>query len=147
MSSHSELAFEVPFPLTMSLSLRTAISLPSVAFGLQTSDSLAPEIHPTARPPKGREPLALLTRILLHLLTSATDTDKVPPLAAATWIRDAAGTERPVTQAAVATTTRAVVTLIPMASSIPVLPMMIQFQQLLFLQQWIGKQKKAVTHQ
>ena len=42
LSSPSELAFEVPFPLTMSLPLRTAISLPSVAFGLQTSDSLAP---------------------------------------------------------------------------------------------------------
>lgn len=38
-------AFEVPFPLTMSLRLRTAIYLPLIrggAFGLQTSDSLAP---------------------------------------------------------------------------------------------------------
>ena len=58
MSSPSELAFEVPFPLTMSLPLRTAIYLPSVAFGLQTSDSLAPEIHPTARPKslRGKSP-------------------------------------------------------------------------------------------
>ena len=64
MSSPSELAFEVPFPLTMSLPLRTAISLPSVAFGLQTSDSLAPEKNQQLGQQAQGE-TALLTRTLL----------------------------------------------------------------------------------